>query len=200
MWMWVIPAILGTIYCLKYWNVSHPPPGDMISPLVILTLAIEVGFMYPMNTPTFLVIIGLLFDAIADFYMNKPTMGISMILFGWGHLIRQLTFIMIFTSQDNYQIVAITLLVLGLLMIEVVTKPRIRVLLIAYTTIMVFTLWNISMTYETIPTGLLSIIVSDLIIAYELVMKDIPHRPFRIIIVPVLFWIGEYILVRQLLG
>jgi hypothetical protein len=197
MWIWFAPAILAVIYCLKYWNLSHPPPGDLISPLIIITLAIGVGFSYSANETILLTITGLFFDALADFHMDKQTMGLSMMYFSSGHIIRQFSFLQ---NNDPNNLLFMTMGCAAVLMLGVIMRVSTRLLILPYAAIMLFTLLNISWAMGTFFNGFVLFIISDLIIAWELIIGEIPHRPFRIVVVPLLFWIAEYVLLRQSLG
>ena len=55
-----------------------------------------------------------------------------------------------------------------------------------------------SLANSKLDTGYLCYVISDLIIGFELAFKQIYPRQLRILVVPMLYWLGQYLTIQHL--
>lgn len=178
----MLVILLGIVFILCYYSNEHPPLYDIISPIVTLNIAVYSLYSSSMFI-TIIMIIGLIIESLADYFMNKDNMKTSIRLFSFGHLIRQFSFLSLSISSALF--IFITLLII---------KSN---NIINYALIIFFSALHVSISQGMISFGYLLFIISDLIIAYELMITDIRPRYLRIIGVPLLYWISQYLLIHE---
>lgn len=200
----IISVVAAITYCWRYYDYSGPPKRDFISSVVLLSIGFDIILTIP---PTFSMVLGLislLLDIIADFYMDaydKDRLMISLLLFSWGHFIRQCAFV-----WSLYPHCSLILLLLSSVLIGLhYYFPRWRI--ITYILIITITVINISTGMSdsirlfkgSLSFGLTLFVISDLIIAYELYWNTLKIRQIRVLAVPVLFWLAEFVILCELL-
>lgn len=204
MWIWLVPSVIGLIYCAKYWDRLFPPIGDVISPLVTLAIAGALFISYPISVVSCLLIGSLISDATADYYMDRFNLIPPLSMFAIGHTIRQSAFLYASYPSGSLSIFFITIsfiLVLWFVILPMFPEVYETLLLISvYATVVGLTLVNICLSRGQVSLGFILFIISDLIIAYELIVDYIAIRPIRIILVPSLFWLSEFFIITELLG
>ena len=202
---------LSLLYAIIHWNASSPPVNDIISPLVTLSMAAGLILVYgltlnpDLSTTLLQLICSLIVDSMADYYMNSKNLTVPLALFSTGHIMKQLAFI-----QDPWSpismvllfgsIVAMALLYSGFHVRHLPKLPSstTRELIHLYCLVIGFSFVNIYLA-SMLSRGYILFIISDLIIAYELGWGKIYPRQFRVIAVPILYWLAEYIIVVEAL-
>lgn len=213
----MITVALVCAFIVRYYSNEDPPIYDIISPLVTLSILTNLITM-PLTivTPMVLVVITLGLEAVADFYMNKDRLRLSIGLFSNSHLIRQFSFLKMngFKSQltiagllvPNGDIIAtiittiITILLAGRLR---AMRPGSNIsffIIGCYSFIIFLSAVQVSMVQNSISYGYVVFIISDLIIGYDLIIGKIKPRWLRIIGVPVLYWSAQYLLTYECLN
>jgi len=212
--MWpalIIASLCAITYCARYRSYPRPPTGDFISPLVLLTLAAGVVFFKETSIPRNLILMSLMVDTFADYMMNEQGIDFSILFFSLGHLLRQFVFMYVFYPWGSIGIFLITLVILICMMcvfepMSHLTTRRYsniveeHIMVVLYAATIGLTLLNASSAKGSLSLGLTLFVISDLIIAYELIWAKIKYRTFRIIAVPALFWIAEVSIIYELLN
>jgi len=178
----ILIVLLGILFILCNYSNDHPPLYDIISPIVTLNIAIYSLYSSSIFI-TIIMTMGLIMESLADFLMNKDNMKLSIRLFSFGHLIRQFSFLSL--SISSLLFISITLLII---------KSN---SIINYALIIFFSAVHVSISQGMISFGYLVFIISDLIIAYELLINDVRPRYLRVIGVPLLYWISQYLLIHE---
>lgn len=87
----------------------------------------------------------------------------------------------------------------ALISIIMVTEEDKRLIIPCYAIIVAYTFFMVSFSQCTIDLGYLCYIISDLIIGYEIFDREIYPRRLRILCVPILYWLGQYLTTTKLL-
>lgn len=190
----------GLMYCVRYAKYPRPPNDDIVSPLVLLFMALGIIASVPWSFTMFLGLTSLILDAIADFTMNVEDLGVPIVLFSVGHLFRQFAFIFEYYPNGSFIILEITMVLIVFLMFAHSKPPWSKWCILAYAGVIGLTLINVSLISCSVNVGLVLFVISDLIIVYELAWTQIKHRQLRVILVPVLFWAAEATLMYKLLS
>jgi len=190
----LIPAFFASIYTIKYWNYTSPPSRDIISPLVLLSLALSLLLLYPLSLTSILVFSSLILDSLADYYMDPFTL-LPISLFVSSHLFRQLSFISFFSFSSIS-----SFFLLFFIASFFIFSISFFSLLLSYSIVMFFTLINLLFIKGNLSLGFSLFVISDLIIAYEMLGYKINIRPIRVILVPLLFWLADLSLTLELLS
>lgn len=193
--IYILSLIAGVIYCIRYKDRPRPPVRDVISPLVLIFMAVEV--MWSKSLCMYVGAISLLLDAIADYTMNVEDLATPLTFFSIGHLMRQSAFVIKF-FPDGLFIVLITITVLVLLAHAIDNPTWDKWVIILYTCIVALTLLNISLMNRSLNIGMMLFAASDLMIAYELVFGRMKRRRIRVLVVPILFWMAEFMTMYEL--
>ena len=219
----MITMALVFAFIVCYYSNKDPPIHDIISPLITLTILFNLPTISLLTSvvmvPTMLLLIGLVLESVADFYMNKDSLRLSIGLFSCGHLIRQFSFlamngvestpIIVGLSIPNLDIIAIHLslvtTILAVLLLErlraIRQKSNISLLIIGYYSLIIFlSAVQVSIVQRGISYGYVMFIISDLMVGYDLIIRKIQPRWFRIIGVPVLYWSAQYLLTYECLN
>lgn len=212
-----ISVCAGLLYCWKYWHYKSPPNKDFISCIVLSTMGLSIAMTVPFSFSMGLGLFSLLMDIFADLYMDVNNLTASLILFSWGHFIRQIAFVYSFHYNSSVVLLLLTgLLVLAIMAVSISSpykdlKIEKIAQIIIYTLIVITTIWNVSISKESyivyvlglfdgkLSIGLTLFSISDLIIVYELVWDKIYIRQIRILLAPILFWIAELRILYELL-
>jgi hypothetical protein len=210
----MIAWILMLTYIFRYWNYPNPPVHDIISPFITLTIALNIFIMIPSLCPEslyglryqslILIILSLIIDSIADYFMDRNNLELPILLFSLGHFIKQIIFAYIF-SNGIYSLVHVITFILILYLISLVlqrklyAKENTLIAVAVYSIIIALTLIQICVEQQGINRGFLLFVISDLIIAIELVYVKFTFRQIRVILVPLLYWIAEILISRDLL-
>lgn len=185
----------GLIFLIQYYHNRDPPLMDFISPFITLTIS-RYSFDSIYLITNVLLLIGLIIESIADFLMDKEKIVVPTILFAIGHLTRQLAFLSTPPSNSLTTILSIvTLICLVILFQEIRNENNISFGgIIYYSMIILLSAIHVSISQGTISWGYIIFIVSDLMIAYELIYDKINPRFIRVVLVPSLYWISQYLL------
>lgn len=215
----MITTALVCAFILCYYSNEDPPIYDIISPLITITIIVNVlTTALPTSLPILLLLVGLGLESIADFYMNKDSLGLSIGLFSISHLIRQfsllrINFIILMLrnvdlSAPDLDIVVIIIsaitTIFTVLLLERLHAMQpgssVSFLVIGYySTIIFLSAVQVSMVQGAISYGYVIFIISDLIVGYDLIIRKISPRWLRIITVPVLYWTAQYLLTLECL-
>ena len=137
-----------------------------------------------------LLLTSLILESAADFFMNKDNLKLPIILFSFGHLFRQFAFLSVSPFGITPILVSFITAILTILVIK-------KFSILYYSCIIFLSAVQVSLVESGISYGYILFIVSDLIIGYEMVISKIKPRCFRIIIVPLFYWISQYCLVNE---
>jgi hypothetical protein len=194
----MLTIILGLIFILSYYHNKDPPLSDIISPLVTLSIA-RYALYASSILMGMLLVTSLGIELVADFYMNKHDMSLSIQLFSIGHLIRQLAFLTLPGPNILSSIISLFTTLLTVHLMEEFQRNRniSFTTIVCYSVIIVFSTIQISISQGVISFGYVIFIISDLMIAYELIVKDIYPRWIRIVGVPILYWTAQYLLTQE---
>lgn len=176
------------------WSYTEPLKFDIISPLFTLILAIT-SLSINTDYSSYIFAFSLLMDSMADFIMSPEYLSHAIFLFSIGHIMKQLAFL--FTNfLFNNVLIFITSILSAFFMfiVGLVTNEISIPIIVLYTLIISFSLIHTSILIGDISWGYLLFGISDLIIAFELVITKIYPRQLRVLSVPLLYWIGEYII------
>ena len=172
--------LLSLLFIITYWNNILPPTNDLISPFVLLSIASYGNNYY--------LIIAVLIDTFADYVMNSKDLRFPIFLFSVGHIVKQIPFLIFF---NNLLIFYFSLLLLLILIYHIRTMKYIHsdivTMLAYYAAILVLTVVQIQ------NIGYIFFIISDLLILIDMI-GNVP-RKLRVLGVPILFWIAEYLIV-----
>lgn len=165
---------LAALFIFKYYYYQDPPLADLISPSITLCLA-----TLALNQ-SYLLVLSLVLDSVADFLMDSKKLFYPIVLFSLGHILKQLVF-------NPHPLLP---LLSTLLFFDLWTRQR---LIIDYTLIIALSFIQVYMIKYSL--GYLCFAISDAIIGYELAITRISYRPIRVLLVPILYWLAEYLLV-----
>jgi hypothetical protein len=160
------------LYMYYYWNNEDPPLYDIISPLTTLSLLPYVNHD---------MVICLLVESMADYYMDKSYLQFPILLFSLSHVIKQLIF---------FQMTSISLISLNLSLICLLLMVMTDDVIDLYIIILVTTFITVSYAKKAVYIAMLIFILSDIIIGIDLKYKLYP-RQLRVIFVPLLYWISQ---------
>lgn len=185
----ILSFLCAISYCITYWSNPFPPTGDIISPLVLFLMSIGIFFSVQISISMVFILFSLLFDTVADYVMDEDNLDLPICLFSCGHLFRQFSFLLQFYPHGSFTILILTTIV--------VIRTILNYSILNYAVIIGLTFVNVTISLEFVSWGLVLFIISDLIILYELVSGQIKCRPFRVILVPVLFWTAEALIIYE---
>lgn len=174
----IIPISL-LLYIYFYWNNEHPPLYDIISPLTTLS--------FISSTDNNILIICLLLESLADYYMDSSSLRFPIFLFSLSHVIKQLMFL-----QLNVVILMSLIISLQCLLLIILTEDDNVIDL--YAIILTITFIVISYVKKSFDLSMLLFILSDIVIGIDLKYKLYP-RQLRVILVPLLYWISQKIFI-----
>ena len=181
--LFLIPA---SLFIKIYWDHTDPPLCDIFSPLVTLILAVT---FYQHN----LIAVALIVDSVADYWMDKKKMQRSLTLFTMGHLIKQIAFI----NSDNIILICggwLSILVNFFVWLQL---NRANQPILGYMSVVLWTWVFISLAIQRLSLSQLVFVLADAIIGYELIISRIPYRRLRVLLVPALYWLAEYLLILE---
>lgn len=198
----VIPVIPALLYVLRYRHNNNPPTYDVISPCVTLSICYTIVSSYGVGSMTVVLCCGLVMDAIADLLMHNYPLRTCLLIFSFGHLVKQLVATMTMEPSINYDfVVGLYFLNMALILSLTLAGPNSKQSLVigCYSGIILGTLVSLSVAKQTIDLGYICYAISDLIIGYELTFHNIHPRYLRVLGVPMLYWLSQYLTARHLL-
>lgn len=194
---WILPIL----FILFYWNNADPPIRDILSPLVVLSFAFGNFLLYPVSKISSLVILNLIIDSVADYLMDSENLDLPIFLFSIGHFIKQIIFSHVFSRiypSSNISRIFAHGFTLILIMTLLVTDGYL-ISIASYGLIVATTFIQICLAKRSLSMGFLLFVISDLIIAIELMFGQMRPRQIRVICVPILYWTSEYILAQDIM-
>lgn len=195
MWQVLIGLLIGS-YFWRYCNNETPPLGDVISPTIVISLALVACLTYPLSVTLIFTILSLFVDSIADYVMNVNDIRDPVLLFGLSHGFRQLAFVWnCYPNMSLRLVMCLTWFSTYLMFSE-----RGRYLILGYSGVLFFTVVNAYLATSRLSLGLLLFIISDVIIVYDMMWKRIDNRPIRVLLVPLLFWLAEGLVIWEVLS
>jgi len=173
----LIPALL---FIIDYWSFPSSPIRDIYSPLVTLLL-LDRNNGYIIN-------LWLLFDSCADYLMDKNNLKSPIILFSISHLLKQIAFLGTFSVLNDCFIGVTMIFMLGILTTKHVVP--------CYAVVIGISCIHVCLLNNNAIFGYLIFCLSDLLIAVELLGMQLKPRQLRVIGVPLLYWIAQYMLIK----
>lgn len=195
----LLASSLAGLYIYNYLDSYSPPVRDFISPLVTLTMALGLMFEESLSLIEYLAILILIVDSVADFFMDKSNLGLPILLFSLGHVVKQISFITAYYPRGSLIILFISILLLIILIKFLCENYTATLPILLYSLIVGLTYLNLCISEGLISPGFTLFVISDLIIGIEFIFGEIPTRKVRVILVPVLFWIAEAMISHELL-
>ena len=120
----MITVALVCLFIACYHSNVDPPIGDIISPLITLSMVLEWE-----RVVTGVMLATTMLESMADYRMDKDNMRVPILLFSLGHLVRQSAFLTSVDSETNTfptLILAVTFMLIGVLMGRLyITRSRI---------------------------------------------------------------------------
>lgn len=193
----MITAVLVCAFIIFYRANIEPPIYDVISPLVSLSI---LATSLTLSKELILLIIGLALEILADFYMNKDSLVLPIIFFSVGHLLRQLSFLYPMVTGSMMIIPTITGFLVITLLFQFLRIRKGNSIIVCYSLIILLSAVHVSLVREALSYGYVVFILSDIIIGYDLMIRRIYPRWFRVIVVPLLYWGSQYLLSHEFLS
>ncbi len=182
----ILILVMMLIYLCMYCNSDKPPLYDIISPLITIIISFHVP-IYCSETFV-LLMIGLVMDALADYYMDINNIAFPIILFSYGHILKQIAFG--YRNKILYTSIRIGLILTTLLALNITDIAYI----LLYGVLIGLTLLQM-MKYQLI--GILLFIISDIIICIDMIGIKIHPKQMRVLLVPLLYWISQLIMLKE---
>lgn len=110
-----------------------------------------------------------------------------------GHLIKQIAFI----NSDNIILICggwLSILVNFFVWLQL---NRANQPILGYMSVVLWTWVFISLAIQRLSLSQLVFVLADAIIGYELIISRIPYRHLRVLLVPALYWLAEYLLILE---
>ena len=200
MMLFLLPVVFAILYAIKYCRGKDPIPGDIISSCVTLTIALCHVVEYGVTVRGMLLYASLLVEALADFCMYSLSLNMCLVLFSLGHLAKQNIALLLVIPQSLSELPLFMLMIVCYFISVILTTllgnidiKRDDISVRLYTIIITFTWILISLARGHIDRGYLCYVLSDIIIGYEVLFQKMQPRWLRIIIVPSLYWLGQYL-------
>lgn len=213
----IVAIICGFLYCIKNFFAKEPPIVDYLSPMVTLSMAISLLISQSITGLSLALGLILILEAWADFHMGFDV-RYPITVFSSGHVLKQIVIFYLHDGEGFLYLILIDISFiltgcLGVVTVQeyydgiiingrcypVMVKEWNRISMLLYTGVMACTMIIMIIHHETIWIGFLLFIISDLLILFDDLFV-FNHRQMRVILVPVLYWISQYLIVQDMLA
>jgi len=162
----------------------------------------------------------LVINSLADFITNTNNIKQAIVLFSFGHLMMQGAYMKIYFDEISLILILISVATVWFIfyimrlnspfkiIVRIIVDREVRrqtgfdklqLIIGGYAIVLVMSFIQVSRVLSTISIGYILLIISNLIIVYEIMFIKIHPRQIRTILAPVLYLISQHILTRQLI-
>lgn len=191
----ILQIILPCLYIYSYWRNEYPPLDEIISPMTTLLYLFDIRQISMLSS---VIALSIIVDSIADFYMDGKNLLFPVMLFSLGHAVKQSVYVMKYGCPSSIISLSMIMFLNGMIFYNWLKPYTGELLLYIYGLIIGISFIGSCIINQTVDIGYLIFIISDIIIAVDL-MKKIYPRQIRIILVPVLYWLAQKIIIMNLL-
>ena len=208
-----LTLFFALLYIIKYWNCQDPPVRDFISPSITILICCNFINANGISLITTIICCSLIFEATADLMMHTWLLKKCLLLFSIGHVLKQSASLTLIPPGE-LSITAILLFVISLILCSIIfdfvmrNSSKIKEIkdssnvvdhkvIFCYMGIVGFTFLISSYTHSTIDIGYICYIISDLLIGFEIAFHKLSPRRFRVLVIPMLYWLGQYLVTQN---